>query len=164
MQERAPTHFPIAISRDVAVGRQPDEREIDDLSKSGFRAVVNVRGPHELNQPLSPADEGRLVERAGMGYLHHPITVADLDDRLVDSFLETMAKNEKPVVVHCENGLRAALLALMYVACEERKSGDWALTRAEELGFEVRAPLLRTFLRAYVDRHLRIHGAVRRSA
>jgi uncharacterized protein (TIGR01244 family) len=160
MQDRAPTSFPIGVSRDIAIGRQPTDKEIADLGQKGFRSIVNVRGVQELNQPLSPTAEGELVQKAGMTYVHHPITVADLDDRLVDRFLELLAAIEKPALVHCENGLRAALLALMYVACDERQSGDWVLERAEELGFDIRAPLLRTFARAYVDRSVRF----RRSA
>jgi uncharacterized protein (TIGR01244 family) len=164
MHDRAPTHFPIALNHDVAIGRQPIESEILELANSGFRAIINLRGAQELNQPLSPVEEGRLIEKAGMSYLHRPITVADLDDRLVDQFLEILTTIDKPVLVHCENGLRAALLALMFVGCDDKRGGDWVIERAEELGFELRAPLLRTFARAYVDRNLRIHGIVRRSA
>jgi uncharacterized protein (TIGR01244 family) len=164
MQDRAPIHFPIALTHEVAIGRQPTERELADLANSGFKSIINVRGAQELDQPISPVEEGRLVERAGMSYLHSPITVADLDDRVADHFLEILTAIDKPVLVHCENGLRAALLALMFVACDEKRGGDWVLERAQELGFEVRAPLLRTFARAYVDRNLRIHGFVRRSA
>jgi uncharacterized protein (TIGR01244 family) len=148
----------------VAIGRQPTEQEIADLAGSGFKAIVNLRGAQEINQPLSPVEEGKLVERAGLAYLHRPITVADLDDRVVDHFLEILTAIDKPVLVHCENGLRAALLALMFVGCNDKRGGDWVLERAEELGFELRAPLLRTFARAYVDRNLRVHGILRRSA
>jgi uncharacterized protein (TIGR01244 family) len=161
---KAPTRFPIELTQDVAIGRQPVEREIAELGEKGYKTLINIRGTQEINQPMSPVEEGKLVERAGLSYVHHPVTVADIDDRLVDRFMEILTAVDKPVLIHCENGLRAALLALIFVGCEEKHGGDWTLEKAEELGFELCAPLLRTFARAYVDRHLRITGFVRRSA
>jgi uncharacterized protein (TIGR01244 family) len=158
MQVRAPERFPIGVSRQLSIGRQPDEKEIADLAARGFHSIVNLRGAHELNQRLSPTDEGLLVEKAGMTYVHHPLTVADLGERTVDQFVEMLEAVKKPALLHCENGLRAVLLGLTFVACDDRQSGDWVIERAEALGFDVRAPLVRTFLRAYVDRAVRHIG------
>ena len=63
----------IQLNERVTVGGQPSAQEIQELKTAGFSTVVNLRTEGEDDQPMSPDEERRLVEGAGLTYLHLPV-------------------------------------------------------------------------------------------
>lgn len=144
----------IRIDQDITVGEQPSGEEIEELSREGFRAVMNLRDSGEEDQPLEPDEEGDLVRALGMEYRHLPVTVEEMDEELVVKFRRELDDIRKPVYVHCRRGKRSGAMAMMDRAVEEGMSGQETLERAEEMGFECDVEELNEFVRRYIDRRV----------
>ena len=114
------------------------------------RVVVGKSPPTpEENQARSPEREGKAVRRAGMEYLHIPVSSAAMDPALVGRFRREVPRLPGPRA----SGRRAGSVAVMLAAAEQGLSGDEALAKAKELGFDRSgAPEHEAFVRGYVDR------------
>lgn len=144
----------IRIDDRVVVGKVPPTAEVvQNLAREGFRAVVNLRTEAEEDQPLSPQQEGEAVRRAGMEYRHIPVSGSALDPSLVDRFRREVPQLPGAVFVHCASGRRAGSFAVMLAAAKQGLSGDEALAKARDLGFDWSgAPDLEAFIRNYLAR------------
>lgn len=145
----------IRISEEVAVGGQPSEADIDTLEQEGFASVFNLRTEGEEDQPISPGEEGQLVATSGMEYRHIPVSRDELDGALVDRFCRELEAAPKPAFVHCGSGKRAGAFAMMDWAVEHGLSGEEALERARDKGFEYDEEELNRFVAGYVEQRLR---------
>ena len=141
------------INDRVTVGAQVTEQEVQRLPQEGYKTVVNLREPGEQEQPISPDDERKLVERAGMKYVHIPVSGKDMKPEQVDRFREELKTLPAPVFVHCHKGKRAGAFAMMAAAVEAGWSGDRTLETAEQMGFKCDTPELKDFVKGYVDRN-----------
>lgn len=140
------------LTDDITVGPQPTESEIKSLPAEGFMSVVNFRTTGEEGQPLSPDDELQRVHEAGMNYLHVPVSMDGMDQSKVDSFREQFASLPKPVFAHCKSGKRAGAMTMMHMAVEHGMTGEQALQKAEEMGFECDKPELMQFVKSYINK------------
>lgn len=142
----------IRFNQNIIVGAQPSEAEIREMASEGIKGVINLRTDHEDMQPLSPEREGEIVRKAGMEYVHLPVTMAKAKLKLVDRFRSELDSIAKPVFVHCKLGKRAGAFVLMEVAAEHGLSGEEALKRAQSVGFECEHPRVREFVKSYLER------------
>ena len=141
------------INDQVTVGAQVSEEEVKRLPQEGFKTVVNLREPGEQEQPISPDDERKFVEAAGMKYLHIPVSGKDMKAEQVDRFRRELGLLPGPVFVHCHKGKRAGAFAMMHTAVEAGMTGEETLQRAEQMGFECDTPQLKEFVAGYIDRN-----------
>lgn len=149
----------IRIGEGFEVGRShPSPEDLDRLARQGFKAVVNLRTEDEEDQPLSPQGEGEEVRRRDMEYLHFPVSPDALDASLVDRFREQVARLPRPVFVHCASGKRSGAMTMMHLAPRWGLSGEDALKKAEELGFECDSEDLERMVRRYIDEHREAAG------
>lgn len=142
----------IQLNESISVGGQPTVEELDELSKQGFRAVLNLREQSEQGG-LSPDEEGEKVRELGMIYAHVPVSMKALNDEVVRRMHEVLAELPAPVFVHCAQGKRAGAVAMMHTATVEGMTGEETLQKAGELGFECDPPKLAEFIKSYVDRY-----------
>lgn len=129
----------------------PDEATLKQAAEEGFRSVVNFRTSEE-KQEVTPDEERRLVEEAGLTYLHHPVAPDALDDALVDDFRHKLADLPKPVLLHCASGKRASAMTLMALASQEGLDGDAAIEKGRESGFDLSQEQIGQFVKDYADR------------
>lgn len=129
----------------------PDEATLKQAAEEGFRSVVNFRTSGE-KQEVTPDEERRLVEEAGLTYLHHPVAPDALDDALVDDFRRKLADLPKPVLLHCASGKRASAMTLMALAAQEGLDGDAVIEKGRESGFDLSQEQIGQFVKDYADR------------
>ncbi|MFW5681295.1 MAG: beta-lactamase hydrolase domain-containing protein [Pseudomonadota bacterium] len=140
------------INERLTVGKgHPDEGDLRDLARAGFRAVANLRTRGEPEQPLKPDEEGRWARQLGLAYLHFPVTSDDLETEVVDGFRAELDRLPRPLFAHCASGTRSGAFLVMHVAAETGLSGDEALAKAEAMGLGCDEPAIETFVRDYVD-------------
>jgi uncharacterized protein (TIGR01244 family) len=108
---------------------------------------------HGEKKGLSPQEEARAADDAGLAYLHHPVEGDQLSDEVVDRFREKAAGLPSPVLVHCPSGKRSGAMVMMHLASEQGMSGKQVIEKAEEIGFECDTPELEAFVESYVERH-----------
>ena len=142
----------IKISGGLSVDTgQPTREELERLAREGFKTVVNLRTAGEQNQPLSPEAEGDVTRNAGLDYLHISVASTDPRPEQVDQFQEKLAELPGPVLVHCASGKRSGAFAILQTARQEGLSGEQALARAKQLGFDWKSPELESFVTRYLD-------------
>jgi uncharacterized protein (TIGR01244 family) len=135
------------------VGSQPSGKEIKRLNDKKFRSIINLRTYGEEEQPFEPDKERQLVTSLGMEYLSILMTTETIDENKVGKFRSQVSKMPQPIFVHCHTGKRSAAFAMMERAVEEDITGDKAVRKAEEMGFECDIPELEAFVKKYIDSH-----------
>lgn len=60
---------------------------------------MNLRTESEEDQPMSPEEERQAVEKAGMRYIHLPVSSATMGSETVDKFRAQLPNCEGPVLV-----------------------------------------------------------------
>ena len=91
---------------------QPDAEAFEIVAKTGYVAVIDMRGPDE-NRGL---DEKAVVEELGLEYIEFPLvggaSISFANARQLDTLL---ADFDGPVLLHCGSGNRVgAILALRH--------------------------------------------------
>ncbi|WP_182869241.1 beta-lactamase hydrolase domain-containing protein [Rhodopirellula sp. JC639] len=153
MPQQSTSDQRMKINENITVGPQPSETEIAELFGEGFKSVINFRTDGESEQPLSPEQERRHVEAAGLIYSHIPVSMDSMDQSKVDDFREQLKSLPTPIFAHCKSGKRAGAMVMMDVAVKQGMSGEQTIRKAEEMGFECDSPELEQFVKSYVDEH-----------
>ena len=107
-----------ALAPGVSAAGKLDCADIEALADAGIRTIVNNRPDGEDPGQLPAEEARRLAEARGVAYHHIPVTAATLTAGDVDAMAATLAKAERPIVLHCRSGTRSTLL--------------WALVRLRE--------------------------------
>ncbi len=142
----------VTIDRNYSIARfAPDEATLRQAAEEGFRSVVNFRTAEE-KQDVTPEEERRIAEEAGLTYLHHPVSPEALDDALVDDFRRSLDDLPQPVLLHCASGKRASAMTLMARAAEEGLDGEAALAKGRENGLDFTQEKIGQFVKDYADR------------
>ena len=128
----------------------PDEAAIRRAAAAGMRTLVNFCGAGEKG--LSPAEEERVAEDAGMNYLNVPVAADRLDDAQVDEFRRSLDDLPEPVFLHCASGKRAGAMTLMALAADKGWDGDTALEEGRKRGLDLSAETIGRFVKDYADR------------
>ena len=94
------------VSAELYRSRQPDRENMRELEALGVRAVLNLREYH------SDRDE---ASHTGLKLYRVPVNAGDIDDAFVIEALATIARAEKPILIHCWHGSdRTGVVAAMY--------------------------------------------------
>lgn len=143
----------IKFNHAITVGGQPSREDLHQLADEGFKAIVNLRPKGEDEQQLDPDVEADLVRDLGLRYLNLPVTMDSISEDKVDTFRRHLSELPEPIYVHCSAGKRAGAFVMMHMAAEQNMSGEEALKKAEEMGFECDQPELESFVKNYVNNH-----------
>lgn len=127
----------------------PDESNIRKAASAGMKSLVNFQEASEKG--LSPADEGRIAEAAGLNYLHHPVPPESLDAEMVDDFRRSLDDLPQPVFLHCGSGKRAGAMTLMALAADKGWDGETALAEGRQRGIDLTEEKIGQFVRNYAD-------------
>ncbi len=141
------------IDENVTVGGQPTQEELKQLADDGFKTIVSLRTADEEDQPLSPSEEGDVVRKHGLEYVHFPVSKEDMGPELEDEFRQRLPTFKSPAFIHCSSGKRAGAFVVMDKAVKEGWSGEATLEKADEMGFECEEVKIRDFVKSYVDSH-----------
>lgn len=97
------------IDEGILSGGQPDEAQLRQAAESGYRTVVNLRGPGEEG---SLPDEEAVVRLLGMDYQTIPIADAAALNEANARKLATLIEDveSRPILLHCRSGNRIGTL------------------------------------------------------
>ena len=98
------------ITETFSVSGQPSQADVAALAANGTALLINNRPDgEEAGQPGTQAEEA-AAERAGLAYLHLPVTGATITREDVDRFRKAVLEAPGPVVAHCRSGTRSLTL------------------------------------------------------
>ncbi len=127
----------------------PDESDLRRAASAGMKSLVNFREASEKG--LSPSDEQRIAEAAGLNYLHCPVASDSLSTELVDDFRRSLDDLPQPVFLHCASGKRAGAMTLMALAADKGWDGDTALAEGRQRGIDLSQEKIGQFVKDYAN-------------
>jgi len=102
-------------------GGQPTRKGIETLTTMGVKTVIDLRN--------DPADwEASAVANAGMTYVNIRASAFQADPKVVEEFLRTIAKSQRPIYVHCKQGRDRTGLGIANAAMGLFKTVSGAVT------------------------------------
>ena len=107
------------VNERIYRGGQPSREGIKHLASIGVRTVVDLRGGNDHS-----AEEEKLVEAAGMRYVHVPMNaLAAPTDQQIAKVLDLLDDGSAaPVFVHCKRGADRTGTA---IACYRIRHDHW---------------------------------------
>jgi uncharacterized protein (TIGR01244 family) len=119
------------INDELAVAGQITLDQVFHLVDEGYRTVLNLRSPREDGFIES---EQQKVEWLGLHYLNTPMNLKEVNSGDIQIILQQISEIPKPLLLHCDDGVRAAAIALMHVATKQGTALEQALQRTIQLG------------------------------
>ena len=119
------------INDDLAISGQIDLEQLPQIVEDGFNSILNLRSPQEKG--FLP-EEQDAVEALHLQYVNHPFEVEYISDQASTQVLQLLNQLPKPVLVHCDNAVRAAAIALMHIATCQGATLEEAFHQAKQLG------------------------------
>jgi uncharacterized protein (TIGR01244 family) len=138
------------IDAAFACGGSTEPSAMAELSKHGFKTVVNLRESSEAGADLGDAQ--KAADAAGIRFISLPMNQNKPDDATFDRFLGIVRDGSThPVYFHCATGSRAAALWLVKRMLVDGWPEDKAVHEAVTLGLS--SPSLKQYAVGYVQRH-----------
>ena len=119
------------INDDLAIAEQITPDQLQQILQGGFKSVLNLRSPDEEGFLIN---EQQQAETLGLYYINIPIKVEAINDEVAAQVLKQIDEVPKPALVHCNNAMRSAAIALMHIATQQGVSLTQAFNQAEQLG------------------------------
>ncbi len=120
----------------LIIAAQPTAAQIKAAGKAGFHTVFDLRSRVEDRG----FDEEKVTGKAKMAYTNVEVTPDALTQSKVLFFLMMLREAERPVLLHCSTGNRAAALYYSWLVLEKGMPEEQALVQAQAAG--LRDPLL----------------------
>lgn len=132
------------LENGMLIGPQPSEGDLRQARQEGIKTVIDLRLPSEMATP-----NAELVARSGLDYVNIPVNKASLSSDQVDALDRAMQKKERPFLIHCATGARAALLLVLSQARQNGWTAQRTFQEARAMGFDLEnAPEFADFIKA----------------
>lgn len=119
------------INHELAIAGQISLEQLQQLAAEGYQTVLNLRSPDENGFSNC---EAQKTENLGLCYLNIPTYCAAMNSEIAVVILQQMAVLPKPILLHCDTGMRAAAIAFMDIALKQGIAPDQAFLRATQFG------------------------------
>jgi len=125
----------------VLSGGQVTQEQLAEAAAGGYRTVVSLRMPEELQE----WDEPSAVEELGMRFVSLPIPGAEGINRENAEKLAAILDDQelRPMVLHCGSGNRIGALFALIAFHLEGKDAETALKVGQEAGLTRLEPVVR---------------------
>jgi uncharacterized protein (TIGR01244 family) len=119
------------ITNELAIAGQPTPDVLQHLVEEGYRSVVNLRSPQE-NGFLD--DEQQKTEYLGLHYVNVPLQLETLNLDNVLQVIQQLIALPKPMLMHCDSGIRSSIIVLMQLSMEQGIKAEDAFQKVASLG------------------------------
>ena len=131
------------INDDVAIAGQLTPEQLQQIAHEGFKSVLNLRSPDEEGFLNNEQQQAKVL---GLYYINIPVKGEAINAEVAAQVLKQVDDLAKPVLIHCNNSMRAAAIVLMSIATQQGVSLSKAFKQAEQLGLfgNVTSPKIET--------------------
>jgi uncharacterized protein (TIGR01244 family) len=136
------------ITDQIAIGDEMTPERLKELGQQGYKMVID----------LCTVQEGNLIAKTqarevGLVLKHVPVSMESLSPEIVEQFITTVEQADGPVYTRCASGRRAALMAFLTQATQERWTHTQFFEVVEAAGFDCSsAPQLAAFAEEYLEK------------
>jgi len=103
----------IKVNKKISTSGLLSKKDIEKISKKGFDVIINL----SVDDDRSLANEGKIVSKNGMVYIHIPISwTKPQKDRMHLFFhiLDGFIHEDKKVFIHCMKNYRVSVFMYLY--------------------------------------------------
>ncbi|MGG6297965.1 beta-lactamase hydrolase domain-containing protein [Leptolyngbya sp. AN02str] len=119
------------ITNDLAIAGQITLDDVHQLTQENYQTVVNLRSPKETG---FLAEEQLKLENLGLYYVNLPIQLKSLNFDALLWVTQQIFELPKPILIHCDNGIRSSMVALMQIAMKQGMKAEDAFQKVATLG------------------------------
>lgn len=102
----------LQITETIGTAGQPTADQFADIAAAGYELVINLAMTDSSN---ALADEGSVVARLGLDYIHIPVVWEAPTQRDLERFMAVMDRNrDRRVFVHCVLNMRVSVFVFLY--------------------------------------------------
>lgn len=102
----------LRIDDDLSTSGMPRAEQFADIAQAGFKLVINLALPTSDN---ALANEGELVTRQGMSYLHIPVNFEHPATEDFEHFTQLLSASAgQKVWVHCAANMRVSAFVFLH--------------------------------------------------
>ena len=139
------------VDATIACGGAITPESFAAIKSAGFASVVNLRDASEEGANVD--GEAKAAKDAGLTYFHLPFVTKTPDSKMVDAFLDAVAKPEnQPMLLHCTSGGRASIFWAIKRVMVDGWTVDKAMAELPDLAKNASQPL-KTFALDYLKAH-----------
>jgi len=92
----------------IWISEQVTAAELIDFKSKGFKSIINLRPDGEVKDQPSSAAVERAARESGLAFEYVPVPHGDIPSAQVEALAVSLGKVERPVVLYCRSGRRAA--------------------------------------------------------
>lgn len=92
----------------VWIAGQLAPSDLDALASRGFRSLINLRPDGEQDGQPTSADIDAAARASGLSFAHVPVAQGSIAPAQVDALAMSLGVVERPVLLYCRSGKRAA--------------------------------------------------------
>ncbi|HIK03109.1 MAG TPA: hypothetical protein IGS40_00090 [Trichormus sp. M33_DOE_039] len=119
------------INHELSVAGQITPEQFPQLLADGYKSILNLRSPGEKGWL---DDEKDKLEFLGLYYLNVPTKVDEINRQTTLQVLQILNELPKPALIHCDNSIRSAVVALLYIATKQGITFEKAIELTSNLG------------------------------
>ncbi|WP_109012382.1 beta-lactamase hydrolase domain-containing protein [Nostoc commune] len=119
------------INGELAIAGQITLDQLKQIAEEGYKSVINLRLSDETDLL---ANEQEKTELLGLYYLNFPTKPEDLNHQSTLQIYQTITELPKPILIHCDNSIRSAAIALLYICIKQGVTFEKALQKIITLG------------------------------
>jgi uncharacterized protein (TIGR01244 family) len=108
---RPPPHMALVIkhlSGDIWVSEQIGRADFASLAEQHFKSIIDLRPDGEAPDQPPSVQIARFARQQGMAFAYVPVPHGDVPSETVEKMSASLASAEKPVLLYCRSGRRAA--------------------------------------------------------
>lgn len=119
------------INDELAIAGQITSHQLQQIADEGYKSVLNLRSSDEKGLW---DEEQEKTEFLGLHYFHLPIKNPKISHQTALQVFQIIRELPKPILIHCDNSVRSAAIALLYIATKQGITFEIALQNAIKLG------------------------------
>ncbi|WP_427157414.1 hypothetical protein ACQFX9_17990 [Aliinostoc sp. HNIBRCY26] len=119
------------INHELSIAGQITPEQFPQLLVDGYKSILNLRSPDEKGWL---EDEKDKLEFLGLRYLNTPTKVEEINRQTTLQVLQIINELPKPALIHCDNSIRSAVIALLYIATKQGITFEKAIELTMSLG------------------------------
>lgn len=112
------------------ISSQPSQKSLQALKNKGFKTIINVRMPSEMQ-----FDEAKAAKDLKMNYHNIPVSPKTLTWKQVNEVAQILNNgNNYPILFHCASGNRAAMIYALKQIENKKEDVKTAIKNAKSYG------------------------------
>jgi uncharacterized protein (TIGR01244 family) len=118
------------INDELTIAGQIAVEQLPQLALEGYKSVLNLRSSSE---PGFLHDERQKIESLRLHYANVPLQAGAIDPEHTLQVIQQIVQLPKPILLHCDSGMRSAAITLIYLFIKQGMTLEQALQKTTEM-------------------------------